>query len=66
MQTTDRLTAVDLRDFSEAEHTAIRQAAILEGVPLSEYLRRLVKRTATRIVDPLAALPPPPRRRSSR
>lgn len=50
MSTPDRLTAVDLRDLSEAEHAALRQEAITLGIPLSEYLRRLVTEASARLM----------------
>lgn len=48
--TVDRLTAVDLRDLSEAEHAALRQEAIRRGLPFSEYLRQLVAETSARLL----------------
>jgi hypothetical protein len=51
MQTQDRLTAVDLRDLSEAEHAAIRQQAIAANLSLPEYLGKLVAETSKRLLS---------------
>jgi hypothetical protein len=50
MQTQDRLTAVDLRDLSEAEHAALRQGAIKANLSLPEYLGQLVADTSKRLL----------------
>ncbi len=50
MQTQDRLTAVDLRDLTEAEHAALRQQAIAENLSLPEYLGQLVAKTSKRLL----------------
>lgn len=51
MQTQDRLTAVDLRDLTDSEHAAIRQAAITANLSLPEYLGKLVAETSQRLLD---------------
>ena len=51
MSTIDRLAAVDLSDLSEAEMSALRQGAIILGVPFSEYLARLIGDASTRLVQ---------------
>jgi len=51
MQTQDRLTAVDLRDLTESEHAALRQAAIAANLSLPEYLGKLVADTSRRLLD---------------
>ena len=50
MQLTDRLTAVDLRDLTEAEHSALRQQAIAANLSLPEYLGKLVADTSKRLL----------------
>jgi hypothetical protein len=50
MHTQDRLTAVDLRDLSDAEHAAIRQEAIAANLSLPEYLGKLVADTSKRLL----------------
>lgn len=50
MQTQDRLTAVDLRDLTDAEHAALRQGAIAENLSLPEYLGKLVAETSKRLL----------------
>ncbi len=50
MQTQDRLTAVDLRDLTEAEHAALRQQAIAANLSLPEYLGQLVAKTSKRLL----------------
>lgn len=51
MQTQDRLTAVDLRDLTEAEHAALRQQAIAANLSLPEYLGQLVAKTSKRLLS---------------
>jgi hypothetical protein len=51
MQTQDRLTAVDLRDLTEAEHAALRQGAIAANLSLPEYLGKLVAETSKRLLN---------------
>ncbi|GAA5124521.1 hypothetical protein JIN84_12795 [Luteolibacter yonseiensis] len=50
MKAQDRLTAVDLRDLSEAEHAALRQAAITANLSLPEFLGQLVAKTSKRLL----------------
>jgi hypothetical protein len=47
-----RLSAVDLRDLSEEEHAALRQAAIRDGISLPELLGRLVADASRRLLNP--------------
>jgi len=51
MQTQDRLTAVDLRDLTDAEHAAIRQQAIAANLSLPEYLGQLIAETSKRLLN---------------
>lgn len=47
-----RLSAVDLRDLSEEEHAALRQAAIREGISLPELLGKVVADASRRLLNP--------------
>jgi hypothetical protein len=51
MQLHDRLTAVDLRDLTEAEHAALRQGAIAANLSLPEFLGDLVAKTSRRLLN---------------
>ena len=47
----ERLTALDLRGLSEAEHAALRQAAIAAEISLSSYLAELIAEKSRRILS---------------
>lgn len=49
--TQDRLTAVDLRDLTDDEHTALRMGAIAANLSLPEYLGKLVAETSKRLLN---------------
>jgi hypothetical protein len=46
----DRLLAVDLRDLPDSQMAALRQAAIREGVPLTDLLARLIEAASERLL----------------
>jgi hypothetical protein len=52
-----RLSAVDLRDLSEAEHAALRQAAIRDGITLPELLGKVVAEASRRMLNMNQASP---------
>ena len=51
MQTQDRLTALDLRALSDAEHAALRQAAITSNMSLSAYIANVITDKSRRMLE---------------
>ena len=52
MHKQDRLSAVDLRDLTEAQLVALREEAMRRGVTFPELLGELVSEVSTRMLEP--------------